>query len=240
MPVFGPSLEQLAAGLAGWFWCAACLAAPPAIQSPDEILYCAERHLQAAAASQHSGRIEVKLGHLDRRLRLSRCEQPLEAFHPAGAHLNGATSVGVRCPSTSGWTIYVPASIDIFRDAVVTTRTLAKGSPVKPTDVRLTETKISKLDRGHMQSLDDIEGMVVRRPVPAGTVLTPDLLTSPRLIRRGARVMLVNDLGAIKVEMLGEAVSDAARGERVRVRALNSGEIVEGWVESASVVKVTL
>jgi flagella basal body P-ring formation protein FlgA len=117
---------------------------------------------------------------------------------------------------------------------------LAKGSPVEPGDVQIAETEVSKLAQGHLRSLDDIQDVVLRRPIPAGTVLTPAMVTLPRLIRRGTRVMLVNDLGPIKVEMLGEAVSDAARGERVRVRALNSGEVIEGWVESASVVKVTL
>jgi flagella basal body P-ring formation protein FlgA len=52
--------------------------------------------------------------------------------------------------------------------------------------------------------------------------------------------MLVSGQGPIQVEMLGEAVNDGARGDRVQVRALNSQRIVEGWVVSASVVKVTL
>jgi flagella basal body P-ring formation protein FlgA len=40
--------------------------------------------------------------------------------------------------------------------------------------------------------------------------------------------------------MAGEAISDGSRGERIRVRALNSRRIVDCVVVSAGVVKVTL
>lgn len=240
MPKFRQTEIQLSASLAVWLLAAPCMAAAPAVQPTTEILDRAETFLTAAAASQHSGRIEVKMGHLDPRLRLTRCDRPLEVFQPSGARLNGQTSVGVRCPGASGWSIYVPAKIDVFDKALVTTRALAKGAQLQPGDVQVTETEVSKLGQGHMRSTDEVQGLVIRRPVPAGTVLTPALVKSPRLISRGARVTLVNSQGPIKVEMLGEAISDAARGERVQVRALNSDQVIEGWVESASVVKVTL
>lgn len=240
MPVSQPLMKQLAAGLAMVMLSGPSLAAALAIQSAAEIIERAETFLTAAASGQHSGRVEVKLGRLDPRLRLSRCDQPLEAFQPPGARMSGTTSVGVRCPSASGWTIYVPATINVFSKALVTSRTLAKGAALQPGDVQITETEVSKLGQGHLQSLEEIQDVVLRRPLPAGTVLTPSLVVSPQVVRRGTRVTLVNGEGPIKVEMLGEAVSDAARGERVRVRALSSGQIVEGWVESASVVKVTL
>ena len=228
------------ATLAGCLAVVTGVAAGPAIEAPAAILESAERHLMETVADQHSGRVEVRMGHLDSRLRLTKCAAPLEAFQPSGARTTGPTSVGVRCPAIGGWTVYVPANIDVFGTALVAARGLAKGSAVRPDDVKEREVQVSQLGQGHVQSLDDVRDRVMRRSVPAGTILTPAMLTAPDLIRRGSRVTLVNAVGPIKVEMLGEAIGDAARGERVRVRALNSGEIVEGWVESASVVKVTL
>lgn len=240
MSVSAAHSQPFAAALLAVGLAAPSLAAEPAIHPPEDILASAETYLSTVAANQQSGRIEVQLGHLDPRLRLPRCSEALQTFQPSGARLGGSTSVGVRCPSASGWTIYVPAKVDIFKKALVTTRALAKGAQLQPTDVRITETEVSKLGHGHLQSMDEVQGLVTRRPLPAGTVLNPNQVISPDLIRRGNRVTLVNSDGPIQVEMLGEAVSDGARGERVRVRALNSGKIIEGWVESASVVKVTL
>lgn len=240
MPLSATQSQPLTAALIAAALAAPTFAAELPIHPAEDILASAEAYLTAAAAGQHSGRVDVRLGHLDPRLRLPHCDQKLQAFQPSGARLSGATSVGVRCPDASGWTIYVPVKIDIFQKALVTTRALAKGARLQAGDVRVAETEVSKLSQGYLQSMDEIQGLATRRPLPAGTVLSPSQVISPRLVRRGDRVTLVNMDGPIQVEMLGEAVSDAARGERVRVRALNSGKIIEGWVESASVVKVTL
>lgn len=209
-------------------------------QSPDSILAAARDYLEQTARAQFSGRVEVQMGHLDPRLRLATCDRPLEAFQPAGVRNGGRTSVGVRCASAAGWTIYVSADVEIFANALVTTRALPRGADLGPGDVRLVETSLAGMGTGYLRELAEVEGLATRRPLPAGTVLTPAMLKAPHIVRRGDRVTLVGGDGPIQVEMQGEAVNDAARGERVRVRALNSQRIVEGWVVSASVVKVTL
>jgi flagellar basal body P-ring formation protein FlgA len=209
-------------------------------QSPESILDAAREHLEQAARAQLTGRVEVQMGYLDPRLRLAQCAQPLETFQASGARPTGRTSVGVRCPDITGWTIYVAANVDIFGKALVTTRSLPRSADLAPGDVQLVETSLANLGAGYLNDSADIDGMVTRRPLPAGTALTPAMVKAPRLVRRGDRVTLVGGEGPIQVEMLGEAINDGARGERVRVRALNSQRIVEGWVVSASVVKVTL
>lgn len=210
------------------------------VQSPESILETAKAFLENAARTQHAGRIEVKMGYLDARLRLARCDQKLEAFQAPGARLGGHSSVGVRCPGPSGWTIYVSADIDFFGKALVATRPLTRGAALTADNVKLVETDLSALGQGYLQRLEDIDGMVARRTVPVGAVLTPAMVKAPHLVERGDRVRLVSDQGPIQVEMMGEAINAGARGERIRVRALNSQRIVEGWVVSASVVKVTL
>ncbi len=210
------------------------------IQAREDILNAGRDYLTTAAAAQHTGRVEVEMGRLDSRLRLSRCNQPLEAFQASGARQSGHTSVGVRCPDDGGWSIYITADIKIFGEALVTSRSLARGESLSSDTVKLIQTDISNQNYGYFSTTDEVEGMVTRRPLPAGTVLTQTMVKAPRLIRRGDRVVLVNQQGAIQVEMSGEAISDGAKGDRIRVRALNSKNIVEGWVESASVVKVTL
>lgn len=227
--------------------CLAIILAGPAlanpemeIQSPESILATAQAHLEQSARAQHAGRVEIGMGYLDPRLRLTRCTQPLEAFQAAGARPTGRTSVGVRCPDVAGWTIYITANVDVFGKALVTTRTLARSAALASGDVQLVETSLANLGAGYLDDSADIDGMVTSRPLPAGTVLTPAMLKAQQLVRRGDRVSLVGGEGPIQVEMVGEAMSDGARGQRVRVRALNSQRIVEGWVISASVVKVTL
>lgn len=214
--------------------------ADTAIHPTADIVAAAQSFLEQASRGQHSGRVEVRVGRLDPRLRLTRCTQPLQTSQADGARLAGRTSVVVSCPDTANWTIHVSAEIEAYGHALITTRSLARGTSLAPTDVHSVETKLSDLGHGHLRSVDEIQGMATLRALPSGTVLTPSMLKAARLIRRGDRVVLVSGQGPIQVEMLGEAVNDGARGDRVRVRALNSQRIVEGWVVSASVVKVTL
>ncbi len=215
-------------------------AAEPAIQAQAEILAAGHSFLLEAARAQHRGNVEVHMGRLDARLRLARCSQALEGFLPPGARLSGSASVGVRCPGTGGWTLYIKAHIAVSAPALVTTRPLARGAALSPADVQIVESDVSASGYGYFQTLDQIEGLIARRPLPAGTVLNPTMVKAPRLIRRGDRVTLVNAAGPIRVEMAAEAISDGTRGERIRVRALNSGRVIDGWVVSAGVVKLTL
>ena len=222
-----------------------CLIAAPAVatelQDHASIRAAAQSFLEANARSQaDSGNIEVRVGQLDSRLRLRRCSEPLTAFLPDGARLQGNTTVGVRCPAQPGWTLYVPGKVAVFAKALVTRRALARGTPLGPDDVQLVERDVARLHQGYLDDPADIEGMQLKRPVGAGTVLTRSLVQAPRLVKRGQRVTLEARTGAIAVRMAGEAVSDGSRGQRIRVRALDSRRIVEGVVVSSGVVKVTL
>ena len=234
--------QALALGWAVFALAFAALAlAEQKIHPPAEIEAAAQAFLEdSAQAAQHNGRVEVTIGRLDPRLRLTACAEPLQAFQPAGARLSGHTSVGVRCAGPASWSIYLSADVEVFAETLVLTRALARNAALTPDDVKSTESEVSGLGQGYLQRPEDIEGMVTRRPLAAGTVLTPAMVKAPHIIKRGDRVRLVSGDGSIRVEMMGEAVNNGARGDRVRVRALNSKRIVEGWVVSPSVVKVTL
>lgn len=211
-----------------------------AIQAHADILAAGRTFLQEAARAQHGGKVEVRMGRLDTRLRLARCAQPLQSFLPPGARLTGSVSVGVRCPEKAGWTLYIKAHIAVLAPALVTTRPIARGATLSAADIRAVESDVSASGYGYFQHLDQISGMIARRPLPAGAMLNPTMVKAPRLIRRGDRVTLINSAGPIRVEMAAEAISDGAKGERIRVRALNSGRVIDGWVASAGVVKLTL
>lgn len=209
-------------------------------QSHQSILDTAERFLSEQAAAAHSGKVEIDMGRLDSRLRLKPCGQPLQAFLPNGARLNGNTSVGISCPGPTEWKIYVSGSVKIFGEVVVAAEPLMRGAAITPDQVKVIEREIAGLNYGFYTTPDRLRGMLAKRAVAAGTVITPNLLTAPRLINRGDRVTLLANSGRIEVQMRGEAMSDGTKGERIRVRTLNTKRVIEGWVVSRGVVKVTL
>jgi flagella basal body P-ring formation protein FlgA len=183
---------------------------------------------------------EVEDGHLDPRLQLADCTQPLEAFLPPGGRASGNTTVGVRCPGAQPWTLYVPVRVAVTGPVVVVTRPLARGALIGDADLQVVERDLAQLPFGHLQDPARVAGMQLLRPVSAGTALTPGMLEAPRLIRRGQQVTLLATAGSVEVRMSGTALGDGAEGERVRVRNLNSKRVIEGVVTAAGQIQVDM
>ncbi len=209
-------------------------------QSLDSISSEAQSFLTAAAQERTDGAVEVSINPLDRRLRLTECQQPLTLAMAPGARLRGATSVRVSCESDTPWSLYVTGNISVYGYALVTRRTLARGETLSSGDVQLVEKDLTNLYYGYFNRAEEVLGQQATRALPAGQVLTPNTIKPALLIRRGDQVTLMAEIGGIEVSMMGEALNDGIQGQRLRVRALNSKRVVEGQVVSANVVKVTL
>ncbi len=209
-------------------------------QDRAAILAAADTYLQATAGNRHEGRTEVHLGQLDPRLRLKACQSPLDSFTPSGSRPLGNTTVGVRCPDPGGWSIYISARIDTFGPVLVSRQPLKRGDLVQATDLEQIEHNLANLPYGYYTNADTVAGMVVKRGVSASTVLTPQMVQAPRLIRRGERVVVIAETGNLKIRSTGKALSDGKSGDFVRIEAAGSRKIVDGIVISQGVVKVTL
>ena len=218
------------------------LAATPAAQWQDHaaIRHTAQSFLDAFAGSQHDGRSEVRLGQLDPRLRVKSCATPLEAFMPPGGRTLGNTTVGVRCPDTGGWSIYVSARINVFGPVLVARQPLPRGTVIQETDLELVERNLADLPYGYYLDGQPVTGMLAKRTIAAATVITPQMVQAPKLIRRGERVTVIAESGALSIRTAGKALSDGKSGDLVQVEAEGSRRIVDGIVVSQGVVKVTL
>lgn len=209
-------------------------------QDQDEILASARAFLEAEQlrALDRSG--EVEMGRLDPRLRLAACPGKLEAFLPPGAQTMGNTTVGVRCQNPGGWTLYVSARIIVQGQVLVTTRPLARGELLTEDHVQLVERDLASLPRGYFEEMQPVLGQQARRHLAADTVLNPQLIEAPRLVKRGEEVTLVTGSNGFAIRSRGQALTDGSAGEVIRVRSRDSRRIVEGRVLEAGVVKVTL
>ncbi|HEX6999709.1 MAG TPA: flagellar basal body P-ring formation chaperone FlgA [Gammaproteobacteria bacterium] len=229
----------LAAGLVAALSLTAALAAGAAgVERHERIrAAAAERALLTAGSFAPAGaEIEVEAARLDPRLALPACPAALESFD-APAHAPGAhVTVGVRCPTEPGWSLYVPVRVKALVDVVVLAAPVAVGQPLTASDVRLETRDVAALGTGYLTRLDDAVGMTLRRPLRPGTAIAPPLLERPTLVRRGQRVILVAGASPVAVRSEGEALGDAAAGERIRVRNLRSRVVVEGVVDADGVV----
>lgn len=217
-------------------------AATPASQwqDPAAILATARSFIEAHAAATHSGRSEISLGQLDPRLRLSACRGPLSGFLPAGGRESGNTTVGVRCDSEGGWSIYVSVRIDVFGPVLVARQPLARGQDIHAADLDLVERNLANLPYGYYTDPGAIAGQLAKRTIAAATVITPNMLAAPKLVKRGEQVSIIAESGPLTIRSAGKALGDGTSGDLVKVRAQGSQRVIDGIVVSRGVVKVTL
>ncbi len=180
----------------------------------------------------------VKIGRLDPRLRLSRCSEQISAFQPPGTRMLGNTTIGIRCSGSSPWTIYVPAYVQIFRPVALTARPLNRGDVVSAADIKMVERDLATLRQGYFIDSKRPVGKVLTRRVGVNTVITPQLLEAPRLVRRGEQVVIIAEAEGIEIRATGKALGNGARGDLIRVKNSTSKKTVEAVVTGPGVVKV--
>jgi flagellar basal body P-ring formation protein FlgA len=214
------------------------LTAASAAMDHERIRAVAESHALEAARSfaPDGARVEVTAARLDSRLKLADCPVEPETFDPPGQRPNAHLSVGVRCPTAPAWSLYVPVRVDVTVDVVVLSAAVGHGQTLGSDDLRHESRNVARLGGAYLTRIEDAEGMVLRHPVPPGTVLAPRLVERPKVVRRGQRVRLVVRDGGLSVRSDGEALADAAEGDRVRVRNLGSRLVVEGVVDAQGAV----
>lgn len=210
---------------------------PEATQSHDSIREAARQHA-LADAERLSGRIEVSVGSLDSRLRLAACDQPLTTYDSPNGLNGGRGVVGVRCEGSKPWKLFVPVQLAQIEAVVVTRRPLVRGQTLETADLDFAEVDVSGLHRPYFTDIGDLVGMRSKRTVDSGEVLHAGLLDREKLVRRGSQVEILASGAGLQVRMRGKAMADGGRGDRIKVKNLNSGRVVSGTVAGPGVIEV--
>ncbi len=222
-----------------------CFAAPAGgantddVQSLRAIEHTAETYV-AERSRRPGANVQVKAGPLDRRLKLPACGTTLQAFVPPGARLTGNATVGVRCTGPRPWKLYVPVRTAVLGPVVVASRHLAVGETVTANALSIEQRDTSPLRKGYLADTALAVGQTVKRAIPAGAVVVPSALKARTAIERGQSVTLSAAGSGLSIRMAGRAMADGAVGQRIPVRNLSSGQVVEGLVRSPELVEVLL
>lgn len=134
----------------------------------------------------------------------------------------------------------VTAQVVVSRPTVVVRRTLAAGSVIAADDVAVEERAVSS---PHADALSDPGAAVsrkLRRGVRAGEPLRAQLLTDATAVRRGDRVKLRLEHGALRIETSGWASESGGIGDWIRVRNVTSQREVLGRIGADGVVHVEM
>lgn len=195
----------------------------------DDIRNVAVKYVETEIAGNHHD-IEIKTRPLDSRLKLPRCKQELIADTPFNATQLDNLSIKIRCNDATPWSIYVPLSVKIYQDILITRHALSRGDRIHTDDIELRRMEISGFSGRFLQQKSDAIGYILTRPLRAGQPVLSTSVKLPNIISRGQRVTLLSRQKNIQIRTQAESLMDAAAGERIRVKNTRSKRIIEGVV----------
>ncbi len=208
-------------------------------QSLGSIQQAAEQHLQTLLLKSASS-VHLAADSLDTRLHLPACAMPLQAFLPSGANLGSRATVGVRCTSGNGWTVYVPVNIESEVKVLRLKRALARDSSISALDVDIRSERVPGTGTAYLSDVTEVQDKRAKRDLPAGTILAPGMLQAKLLIRRGQQVTILATVSGIEVRNQGVALTDGSANARIQIRNMSSAKVIEGVVDQNGVVRVVL
>jgi flagella basal body P-ring formation protein FlgA len=216
------------------------LATATNLQTAEVLNQTALTFLKQQTAQRHDQEAEISIGHLDRRLRLTECSIPPTAFLSPGTKLQGKLSVGLRCSGHKPWTVYIPAQIKNYATVVVAAHPLPRGKEISDSDLMMIRQDIGQLRSSYFTNSENVIGNILTRSMSSGQAFSSKNVRPPLLVHRGDEVTISASIGGLQVRVKGQALKDAAQGERVSVRNKQSKRVVQGTAVEPGIVNIQM
>ena len=175
-------------------------------------------------------KVAVKVGNLDNRLRLAKCDQSPLLVLKDPTNSGGNINVEASCKGPSAWTILVPALARVYRPVAIASRNLERGDVVNENDLTTDIKDVSDFRMGFCLTPDSIIGKEVKFTINKGETFRTSALDAPLVIKRGDTVSMEASAGEISVRTNGTAVSDGRVGQQIRVKNNQSARVINAKV----------
>jgi flagella basal body P-ring formation protein FlgA len=179
------------------------------------------------AATPGAPRIEVLVGQLDPRLRLSPCQR-IEPYLPEGTRPWGKSRIGLRCTQGSvKWNVYLPITVKVYGRALVAANAVSAGSVIGPADVAQAEVDLAEDSSAPLVDADLVVGRTAARSLKAGQSLRAGHLKPRQYFAAGELVTVLAQGQGFSVASEGQALTNGIEGQLARVRT-ESGRVLTG------------
>jgi flagella basal body P-ring formation protein FlgA len=134
--------------------------------------------------------------------------------------------------------VWVTVSIERLTRVVVARRPLGRYKTIDDEDLEVKALDAAGLPADCITHLDAVIGKRMRRPVDTGTVLRPDLVEFPPLVKNGDRVRIIAETSGLRISAFGQVKQKGCQGELIQVMNLDSNKVVYARVVDSQTVKI--
>lgn len=210
------------------------------LEPHENILAAATRVVLEMPEVQALNNPAIKPNHLDNRLRLTRCSEPLTAAVTSRSMRGGRLTVDVACAGTQPWSIYVPVTLTSEIQILTLLQALPRDAVLREGDVDVVTLRRRPTGQPTLSHPDQAIGLAAKRALSEGTELRPTMLKQPVVIKRGDQTVITAGSGGLRVRMTGKALEDGVLGEQIRVQNLSSKRTIQGEVQPDGSVLIGL
>jgi flagella basal body P-ring formation protein FlgA len=183
--------------------------------------------------------------------RLARLELPANIEAPAG-QLEIRASAGPARDLFVPFTVFVElwqegrvvkrfnatAQVEAHAPILVAVREIAENTRLRQESFKL---EVKRLERPLNQYVTDPErlrGTAVRRALARGEALTTDAISAEIVVRPGDQVKIIGQSGALQLMVTGEARAAGRIGDRIQVKNVQSGALLQAVVADEGIVRI--
>jgi flagella basal body P-ring formation protein FlgA len=134
--------------------------------------------------------------------------------------------------------VWVTVSLERLTRVVVARRPLGRYKPIDEDDLEVKAVDAAGLPADCITRPETVIGKRTRRPVDSGTVLRPDLVEFPPLVKNGDRVRIVAETTGLRISAFGQVKQKGGQGELIQVMNLDSNKVVYARVVDSQTVKI--
>ena len=127
----------------------------------------------------------------------------------------------------------------VYDRVLVAMTDIRQEAEISPANARIEERAVDTAPAVTLTDFSKLGGRVAGRWIRKDTVITPNFLAMPLVIRVGNPVTLIFDMNGIVVRAEGAAMEGGRIGYTIRVRNVRSGKILRGKVIDAETVQIS-
>lgn len=132
----------------------------------------------------------------------------------------------------------VTVDISVTVDAFVTTDIVSRFVASKEIPCVSQRTRITRDFRQIVRSGNDLKGKVTRQVIPAGRILTQDMLMDPPDVMKGDKVKVSVHTGDLVISADGITTESGAVGEKIRVFCTTTRIYLVGTIQDPNTVVI--
>jgi flagella basal body P-ring formation protein FlgA len=183
--------------------------------------------------------------------RLARLDLPPVIEAPSGAMEVRASITGARdlfSPFITAIELWVDgrvarrlsltAQVEAHAPVLVAARALAASTRVRKEDVTIEVRRLERDAALYLYDPERLRGVSLHRAVARGEALTRDLLTAEIVVRPGEQVRIIGQSQGLQISVTGEARAAGRVGDRIQVKNLQSGILLQAVIVDEGVVAV--